>query len=334
MPRTVFILHPGGVGDLLLALPAIRGLGERFPCRQFFLCGPEGPAEFLADCGLIDRWLSTRSAACTALFGGTVPGDSLLRDWLSRCDLAVAWTRDDTGTLSATLKDCGAAAVVVGSPFASTLSRVHQAERFAEIVGLQAIQFTAVPLLVPEALRAEATIYLQACGLTRRRPLALVHPGSGSRHKCVKPEILLPVIEALDAEGLEPVLLEGPADHEMVERLLVPLARRPMLLRGLPIRLLAGVLTQVAVCLGHDSGVTHLAAVLGTPTVALFGPTDPARWAPLGPAVKVIREQQCRCVSWEAVRSCVEKPCLDLSSRAILAACLMVRTVGVNPRIS
>ena len=82
MSRTVFILHPGGFGDLLLAVPAIQGLRERFPSHQFLLCGQDEPAEFLADCGLVDRWLSAQSTACTALFGGAAPADAFLRDWL------------------------------------------------------------------------------------------------------------------------------------------------------------------------------------------------------------------------------------------------------------
>ena len=94
---------------------------------------------------------------------------------------------------------------------------------------------------------------------------------------------------------------------------------------GLSIRLLAGVLSQLDFFLGHDSGVTHLAALLGTPTVALFGPTEPARWAPRGRAVMVIREKPCRCASWDAVRNCIEKPCLELSPAAILAACRTIR---------
>jgi ADP-heptose:LPS heptosyltransferase len=105
-------------------------------------------------------------------------------------------------------------------------------------------------------------------------------------------------------------------------------------LSGLSIRLLAGVLSLVDFFLGHDSGVTHLSALLGTPTVALFGPTEPARWAPRGRAVTVMRETPCRCASWDAVRNCRDKPCLELSPSAILAACRTIHTRGVNPRIS
>jgi ADP-heptose:LPS heptosyltransferase len=330
MSRTVVILHPGGFGDLLLAVPAIHGLRERFPSRRLLLCGQKEASRFLAECGLVDDSVSVQSTACTALFGGRRPDDPLLLDWLSRCDCAVAWTRDDSGGLAATLQDSGAAVAVVQSPFASTLTGVHQSERYAEIVGVQPPSIPQVS--VPEALKAEAQAYLgsRAPG---RRPVALVHPGSGSRHKCVKPEIILPVLEGLEAEGLEPLLLQGPADGEVIERLLLHVPRRPIVLDGLSVRVLAGVLSEVELFLGHDSGVTHLAALLGTPTVALFGPTDPGRWAPRGSAVAVIKEKPCGCLGWDAVRRCQEKPCLDVSPSAILHACLTTRAEALNPRI-
>jgi ADP-heptose:LPS heptosyltransferase len=218
----------------------------------------------------------------------------------------------------------------VQSPFASTLTAVHQSERYAEVVGLQLSSIP--PLSVPEALKAEAHAYL-ASRAPGRRPVALIHPSSGSRHKCVKPEIILPVLEGLEAEGLEPLLLQGPADSEAMERLLFHSPRRQIVLGGLSVRMLAGVLSQAELFLGHDSGVTHFAALLGTPTVALFGPTDPGRWAPRGSAVTVIKEQPCGCLGWDAVRRCQERPCLDVSPSAILHACLTTRAGSLNPRI-
>ena len=57
----------------------------------------------------------------------------------------------------------------------------------------------------------------------------------------------------------------------------------------LPLPGLAAALARGRLFLGHDSGVSHLAAALGTPCVLLFGPTDPAVWAPPGAHVRVIR---------------------------------------------
>ena len=52
---------------------------------------------------------------------------------------------------------------------------------------------------------------------------------------------------------------------------------------------------------GNDSGPGHLAAITGTPTLALFGPTDPARWRPLGPHVKVLRREPLEALGVEEV---------------------------------
>ena len=189
------------------------------------------------------------------------------------------------------------------------------------------------PHSLPETLRVKAAAYLNEYGIARNRPIAIVHPGSGSRHKCVGPEILWPVLEGLEAREWEVLLLQGPADGEMVQRLLSQISRPPMVLRGMSLRVLAGILAQTDLFLGHDSGVTHLASLLGTPTVGLFGPTDPARWAPRGNSVTIVRGKPCGCASWHVVKGCVEKPCLDISPTTILAACQHMRPAALNPRI-
>jgi len=55
------------------------------------------------------------------------------------------------------------------------------------------------------------------------------------------------------------------------------------------------------VFLGNDSGPGHLAGTLGLPTLVLFGPTDPARWRPLGPRVRVIRRSPLEALSVDEV---------------------------------
>jgi len=335
MTSTIVIMHPGGLGDLLLAVPAIRSLQARFPRHQLLLCGHDQASEFLHECRLVDRWLSVQATACTALFGGCAPDDPPLKDWLSRCDLVVAWTRDEAGTLAAALKHCGAAAVLIQSPFCSTLKTGHQRDRFLEIVQEPAADRTAMkPLPLPAHLREAGSSYLQRFGLPSDRALVLIHPGSGSRHKCVKPQVLALFVRQLQEQGVLPLILEGPADQEPVANLLLHMPIKPFVLGGLSVGLLAGLLSHVELYVGHDSGVTHLSALLGIATVALFGPTDPERWAPRGSHVMVLQGERCRCSSWDEVSRCAEKPCLQLSAETILAACQSARRIGINPGIS
>jgi ADP-heptose:LPS heptosyltransferase len=83
--------------------------------------------------------------------------------------------------------------------------------------------------------------------------------------------------------------LAGPADGPAVEALLEDGAlQEGALARDWPLPEIAALLSLARAVVGNDSGPTHLAAAVGCPTVALFGPTDPAVWAPPGAHVRVI----------------------------------------------
>jgi heptosyltransferase-2 len=135
--------------------------------------------------------------------------------------------------------------------------------------------------------------------------LIAVHPGSGSPRKNWPFSRWIELINRLDGpillvlgeaeqewiptcrsllagdEPASPTAIESPAS-----RLLHP---HIQLAHNLPLPELAAALARCRLFLGHDSGVSHLAAAVGTPCVLLFGPTDPAMWAPPGNHVRVLR---------------------------------------------
>ena len=112
---------------------------------------------------------------------------------------------------------------------------------------------------------------------------AAIHPGSGSRRKNWPAERFADVARSFGGPWL---LVAGPADHEAVSVLAE--VEGAVIARELAPRALASLLSRAGVYLGNDSGVTHLAAAAGAPTVALFGVTDPRTWAPIGPRVRVV----------------------------------------------
>jgi ADP-heptose:LPS heptosyltransferase len=125
-------------------------------------------------------------------------------------------------------------------------------------------------------------------------------------------------IRRLHEMELTPLIVGGPADDEIMKRLAeqglddVPVLQHP------PLETLAGVLVHACVFLGHDSGVTHLAAALQVPTVALFGPTDPLQWAPRGGHVFIVRGGLCTCRDQAQVRACSDRPCLPSSPETMV----------------
>ena len=110
-------------------------------------------------------------------------------------------------------------------------------------------------------------------------------PGSGGRAKCWPAANWLQLARRL---GREVGVVVGPVEQERDD----PRAWAwPVPVRFLvdrtPVQLAADF-AAAGTFVGNDSGTTHLAAVVGTPTVAVFGPTDPVVWAPVGPHVKVV----------------------------------------------
>jgi ADP-heptose:LPS heptosyltransferase len=120
--------------------------------------------------------------------------------------------------------------------------------------------------------------------------LVVVHPGSGSEAKRWPLENFAALSEALAAEPrVRTVVVAGYAEAGVVDRLL-PLLRdaKPLVAIDWPLPPTAALIAHAAVFVGHDSGLTHLAAAFGRPTVALFGPTDPEIWGPRGQAVTIV----------------------------------------------
>lgn len=298
-------------------------LRNRFPSHRLMLCAQDQVAKLLLACGIIDDWISVEGRACADLFSGVESVVGEVRTWLEVCDLAVGWLEDRDGTLSERLRRGGAREAVVRSPFSTGIQAIHQRDRFLEAIQEAPFDGEGTALLtLPGPLLHLGQVYLDNAGFPVKSQLVVIHPGSGSAHKCVAPEALAFVVGTIQTFGAIPVLLEGPADREPVARLMQACVNQPMVLKDLDLLTLAGVLAQASLFVGQDSGVTHLAGLMGVRTVALFGPTDPARWAPSGTKVTVLQGAPCLCRSWNDVSRCEGKPCLKVSQSHLESVCL------------
>ncbi len=337
LKRTVLIIHPGALGDVLLAVPAIKNLSVKFPQHEIVLIASTAVSRLLLECGVISNSLPLEGQVCLRLFSGTVAISRELYSCVSRCDFAVAWMEDKEDMLGSFFQEFGVARVQIQSPFSTGLRERHQSDRFLETVGeAEGDLVSERTIEVPPHLLERGKGYLDALRIPFEQSLVLVHPGSGSVHKRLEPRRMASLIERLWEAGMYPLILEGPADQDAVAHTLHFLSRPPLVLRDLDLSQLAGVFPQVALYIGHDSGVTHLSALLGVPTIALFGPTDHHRWAPHGHHVTILRGSPCICESWAAVKMCEEKPCLQVPIEKILIVSgLAIRRVcRANPRYS
>ena len=117
----------------------------------------------------------------------------------------------------------------------------------------------------------------------------VVHPGSGSRKKNLSPNFFAMLLSELAYLHFTPVVLLGPAEEELFEffsPILDSLHSR-ILLSPKPNELIS-ILGHSRFYIGHDTGITHLSAMLGTPTLAFFKNTNTQHWRPLGPNVHLV----------------------------------------------
>ena len=321
VPRTVVVVHPGSLGDVMVSVPALRALRTAFPRHHLILMAGSEVSGLLKDCGEVDGIFALEHQALTKVMAGPDAVDPTLLTSLRRCDLAVCWIRDADG-LRAGLEELGVRRVIAQSPHSSDYDGLHQTDRFLgtirEVAGHRA---DGSELRLSGRVVEEGELYLKAKGVPRGRPLVVLHPGSGSRHKCCAPGLFVDTISCLRLRGAYPIVVGGPADGEMVGRVVKDCTGTPLVLHDMELGLAAGVISHADLFLGHDSGLTHLAAGLGVPTVALFGPTEISRWGPRGAHVLCLSGTACRCEGWNAVQICSDRSCLRIPIGQVMNAC-------------
>lgn len=153
----------------------------------------------------------------------------------------------------------------------------------------------------------EARGRLLQLGVNPDIPYVVIHPGAGGRRKCWPVERFVRVAERLREHRTPCVFVLGPVELETWPGEKADRVRRagPTLLAP-PLSALAGVLAGAAAMLGNDSGASHLAAAVGAPTIALFGPTSPQQFAPLGPAARVIARESLDGIGLDAVEAALQ----------------------------
>jgi ADP-heptose:LPS heptosyltransferase len=286
VPGQLLLLRLGAIGDALLTFPSLSAVRRARPGWSVTLATHPAVGPLAHQVELVDRFLSRDGAEVGALFA---PGDGAARAALGRFEAACAWVADAEGRLGDNLR------AVVNGPVLIQPSQPGPDDH--RHVG-QYLLDCLVPLGLGGQVNAEAVLpadRLPAPELDLplgNGPLVVVHPGSGSGRKNWPLERYERLMGALQ-QGCDArlVLLIGPAEQARAFglQLLDRAACRVLVER--PLTEVAALLARCDLYVGNDSGPSHLAGLTGAPTLALFGPTDPRRWRPLGPRVTVLRRQ-------------------------------------------
>ncbi|GFO64135.1 glycosyltransferase family 9 protein [Geomonas paludis] len=309
-PASALIIRPGGIGDAILLIPALRALQAAYPaCRIDVLAEHRNAAAFDFCPGL------------HAVHRYDEPGE--LRAVLkNRYDLVIdteQWYR-----LSALVARLVRAGRSIG--FATNERKrlfsdavpydLKEYEPFSFLrllapLGIEAPADLAVPFLeLPAAARERATQLLARLG---GRPFVAIFPGASVPRKEWGGVKFRQLAASLVLAGCAVVVLGGKADEDVADA--ICRATGGVNLAGVTTLAESAAIIEAAMALvTGDSGLLHIAAGVGTATVSLFGPSDPAKWAPKGERHRVFASTLpcASCAKWGTIPPCThEGGCID-----------------------
>ena len=214
--------------------------------------------------------------------------------------------------LAENLQRAGAKQVILLPSFPPEGLKVHAADYLVDSLKASGFEGENLfsPLRPPKDAVSLARGFPVNLGWKKGDRFLAIHPGSGSPAKNWSPENFARVADRVSKRA-KVLLISGPA-NDGVEEIRRALRKTDTFVAdSLSLIQLAGLLQTGTAYLGNDSGITHLAAALGLPTVAIFGPTDPAVWGPQGLEVRILYEQiSCSPCSSETRSGC-SRQCLE-----------------------
>ncbi len=319
--RRLVVFHLNQIGDLMFTLPALKALRAHFPHAHITSVLRAHLAGLVAHSGFVDQVVPRPAggpAAALAL------GRRLRR---TRPDLAITLSQSATMALCAWWSGAPHRVGYVDSDLARLLTHRVQVRGIpcpekvlrllrALMAPVEKRDYVGLVRLA-ERDRAAGERMLEECGCEGAGPLIALAPGeAGTRpYKAWFPERFAETARGL-AEALDArlVVVGGEGDRALGEQILAGLGARGCNLAGKtsPAQL-AAVLGRCDLLIGIDSGPMHLAAAMGRPVAALFGPTDPGRTGPMGEGHEVIfHRQECwrPCIHPMIPKSC-DRRCME-----------------------
>ena len=303
--KRLLIIHQGALGDLVTLFPVFQSLRCDYPAIDAVCQKKIGTlAGYL---NLIDRDFPVESAVFASLFSDRL--HPRLASLFGAYETILLFSSNPD--MEAPIKRSARGDVYRISPRPPPAERVHITDYIDDGLRQLGVLTQSSDDIAEDDSRDEKK---------GGDPLKVwLHPGSGSQKKNWSLSNFLAVAEALKFEGLRPAFLVGPAEQDMIE----PLQTYTDAVTWVDdcVRL-AELLRTAGGFIGNDSGVTHLSAVMGLHTVAVFGPSDPARWGPRGRSVRIVTPDIDCSPCFEATYpACAGADCLkSISPRKVLSS--------------
>jgi heptosyltransferase-3 len=291
MLERILVIRGGAIGDFVVTLPALRLLREGFPGAHIELLGYQHIVALAEGRYYADASRSIEYGPLASFFtkGGDL--DEELCRYFASFPLVVSYLYDPDLIFAENLVQAGVKRLVSGppKPEEGQYAAWQLAKPLERLLGPVE---PGHPRLFPSKADLENATELLPAGWAGK-PLLALHPGSGSPKKNWPAHRWLHLVGTLLEErpDLRLLVLGGEADAAPLTAIragLGALAERALVLEHVPLPVVAALLGGCALYLGHDSGISHIAAAVGTPCVLLFGPSSAPVWAPRSGNVSLI----------------------------------------------
>ena len=295
--QRILLIKPSSLGDIIHALPTAAVLRGAFPSASLTWLVKREWAEVLEANPHVDHvmpldfsmrgWSSAVRAIRSGRFDLVVDLQGLFRSallgWLSGAPVRVGFSGGREGSSLFYTRRV---------PVPSALHAVDRCLMLAWALGASREQSRRLEFPLPQDPAAESRVtgFLLAEGIAPDAILAAVNPSARWPTKQWSPASFAAVADRLQVEGAVVVIVGARADRSVIEDVMGRMRRPPIDLGGKTgLKDLIALFRRLRLLITNDSGPMHLAAAVGVPVVALFGPTDPARTGPYGTGHAVLR---------------------------------------------
>lgn len=314
--RLLVIRQHNQMGDMLLAVPAFRGLRRRFPGARISLLAASINTDVMQNNSYIDEVLTyakerhnrlptrlfrfiaqirrKRFDAVIVLNTVSFSITSMLLAWLSGASIRIGSTSRPFGhDLTRRFYN-----IELPLPTARELESMHESEHNLYLLSVLGVHERDLrSALVPSEEETRACDRFIEAIIPRDRRFVVIHPGAGKKRNIWPPDRFAAAARLLrDRCGLHAIVVRGPVDGDAVDVVLGAGAAPHAVLSCPTPGFLGALLKRAALVICNDTGVMHIAGAVGARCIAVFGPTDPGRWKPPGDHIVAVRARD-GCIS-------------------------------------
>ena len=275
----ILVIRGGAIGDFILTLPVLAALRQQFPAAHVEVLGYPHIVSLAVAGGLAHCARSIEAQALAGFFARGGDLDAGLVEYFSEFDVILSYLYDPDGIFQTNIGRSSAAQFIAGP------------HRPKEDAGIPAAEVFLKPLERLAIFEADSVPRLSVVAAASDENRLALHPGSGSERKNWPEAKWAQLLQDLvNLTNLDLLLVGGEAEGERLQRLAAALPpTRTRVAQSLPLPKLAVSLRSCCAFVGHDSGISHLAAALGLRGLLLWGDSEEKVWRPSGDNIVILR---------------------------------------------